>query len=122
MPTKLEDVSKYPDLFDALGEKGWTLDELKKLAGLNLIRVLRRVEAVRDEMHATVPYDDVIPDDDLTKADQLEECRSDYTKPEVLTEAPPVLTDAPVPPPETWSHDRMNDSRRASQSHDRKIK
>lgn len=80
MPTKLEDVSKYPDLFDALGEHGWTRDELKKLAGLNLIRVLRRVEAVRNELRVKEPYAVVIPDEDLTAAGQLEECRSDNTE------------------------------------------
>lgn len=84
MPTKLEDVSKYPDLFDALGEKGWTSQQLKQLAGLNLIRVFKRVEAVRDEQHEKEPYDVVIPDADLATAGQLEECRSDYTKSEVV--------------------------------------
>lgn len=90
MPTKLEDVSKYPDLFDALGENGWTKDELKKLAGLNLIRVLKRVEVVRDEMLETQPYEVVIPEEDLKAAGQLEECRSDYPtiEPVPTTEVP----------------------------------
>ncbi|XP_059608233.1 dipeptidase 1-like [Phlebotomus argentipes] len=48
-PVGLEDVSKYPDLFDKLAEPGhgyepWTPEELKKLAGLNLLRVMRQVE------------------------------------------------------------------------------
>jgi hypothetical protein len=47
----LEDVSKYPDLFDRLaenrpGEPTWTNEDLEKLAGLNLIRVLEEVEKV----------------------------------------------------------------------------
>ena len=44
----LEDVSKYPVLFGGLLASGsWSLDDLKKLAGLNFLRVLREVEKVR---------------------------------------------------------------------------
>jgi membrane dipeptidase len=49
MPIGLEDVSKYPDLFDRLAqidEPKWSTDDLKKLAGLNLIRVFKEVEKV----------------------------------------------------------------------------
>ena len=47
-PSGLEDVSKYPALFAGLLASGtWTLDDLKKLAGLNFLRVLREVERVR---------------------------------------------------------------------------
>jgi hypothetical protein len=51
MPAGLEDVSKYPDLFDRLaenrpGEPTWTNEDLEKLAGLNLLRVLEEVEKV----------------------------------------------------------------------------
>lgn len=50
MPEGLEDVSKYPDLFDRLYESNvepkWTREELEKLAGRNLIRVFTDVEAV----------------------------------------------------------------------------
>jgi membrane dipeptidase len=53
MPKGLEDVSKYPDLFDRLadsrpGEPEWSTEDLEKLAGLNLIRVLQEVERVSD--------------------------------------------------------------------------
>ena len=46
MPVGLEDVSTYPNLFVELLKLGWTEDELEKLAGRNLLRVMRRVEAV----------------------------------------------------------------------------
>jgi membrane dipeptidase len=42
----LEDVSKYPDLFAALSRRGWSEADLRKLAGENLLRVLKRAEAV----------------------------------------------------------------------------
>ena len=46
-PAGLEDVSKYPELFSTLMASGmWTLDDLKKLAGLNFLRVFREVERV----------------------------------------------------------------------------
>lgn len=46
MPEGLEDVSKYPDLFLELAERGWTGNDLEKLAGKNLIRVFKDVEQV----------------------------------------------------------------------------
>ena len=48
-PKGLEDVSKYPDLFDLLREKNqtrWTIENLEKLAGRNLYRVFKKVEEV----------------------------------------------------------------------------
>ncbi|OAD57717.1 Dipeptidase 1 [Eufriesea mexicana] len=50
-PKGLEDVSKYPELFAELLRSGkWNVLDLKKVAGLNLLRVLRQVERVRDDM------------------------------------------------------------------------
>lgn len=47
-PKGLEDASKYPNLFKKLLEDAsWSVDDLKKLAGLNFLRVLRQVEQVR---------------------------------------------------------------------------
>ncbi|MCA3565658.1 MAG: dipeptidase [Methylocystis sp.] len=43
-PEGLEDVSKFPDLIAALMERGWSDTALAKLAGRNVIRVLRGVE------------------------------------------------------------------------------
>ena len=46
-PSGLEDVSKYPALFASLLASGaWSLDDLKKLAGLNFLRVFKEVERV----------------------------------------------------------------------------
>jgi membrane dipeptidase len=45
-PDGLEDVSKYPDLLLELKRRGYTDDELKQVAGLNLLRVFREVEQV----------------------------------------------------------------------------
>lgn len=46
MPSGLEDVSTYPNLFVELLKLGWTTEELEKLAGKNLLRVMKRVEEV----------------------------------------------------------------------------
>ena len=46
-PEGLSDVSFYPDLFAELAHRDWTDEDLKKLAGLNLIRVFKTVEVVR---------------------------------------------------------------------------
>jgi len=46
-PQGLEDVSKYPDLIEALIRTGnWSADDLEKLSGRNLLRVFRDVERV----------------------------------------------------------------------------
>ena len=45
-PTGLEDVSKYPNLFEKLLNSGWSELELRKLAGGNILRVLQEVENV----------------------------------------------------------------------------
>ncbi|MCC7196042.1 MAG: dipeptidase [Gemmatimonadaceae bacterium] len=46
LPTGLEDISKYPDLFAELIIRGWTDDQLRKLAGQNVLRVLESAEKV----------------------------------------------------------------------------
>ena len=54
--TGLEDVSKYPALLAELRSRGYTLDEIKKVAGLNLLRVLRQAETVSAQLNtASVP-------------------------------------------------------------------
>jgi len=44
-PVGLEDVSRFPYLFAELIRRGWSDDDLRKLAGRNLLRVLRQTEA-----------------------------------------------------------------------------
>jgi membrane dipeptidase len=44
-PVGLEDVSTYPALIAELLKRGWKPEDLKKLAGLNVLRVMRQVEA-----------------------------------------------------------------------------
>ncbi|MGI9200229.1 MAG: dipeptidase [Woeseiaceae bacterium] len=50
MPIGLEDVSGFPRLFAALIERGWSDEDLRKLAGENLLRALRRAEVVANEL------------------------------------------------------------------------
>lgn len=42
----LEDVSTFPTLLAELARRGWTDAELRKLAGENVLRVLKRAEKV----------------------------------------------------------------------------
>ncbi len=49
-PVGLEDVSTYPALFAALIRRGWSDADLKKLAGQNVIRVLRQAERVAAQL------------------------------------------------------------------------
>lgn len=86
VPEGLDDVASYPKLFDLLAEEGhewrpWTAEELKKLAGLNLIRVFKAVEAVRDSMIDEPPVDDPVPYDDVIQQNpNVVECRTDIEK------------------------------------------
>ena len=49
-PVGLEDASGFPLLFAALIQRGWNDDDLKKLAGQNLLRVMRQVESVAAQL------------------------------------------------------------------------
>jgi membrane dipeptidase len=86
VPEGLEDVSKYPALFDLLAKEGqdwkpWTREELKKLAGLNLIRVFKEVEAVRDSLKNSKTIDDPVPYDDvIAENENAADCRTDLDK------------------------------------------
>jgi hypothetical protein len=69
-------------LFDELSKPGndyepWTREELKKLAGLNLIRVMKAVEKVRDEMEIMESNEKHIPYKDLVENNVTAVCRSD---------------------------------------------
>ena len=44
MVVGLEDVSAYPDLFAELSRRGWSEDDLRKLAGENSLRAWRHAE------------------------------------------------------------------------------
>jgi membrane dipeptidase len=46
----LEDVSKYPDLTAELLKRGYTDQDLKKILGLNILRVMREAERVSTEL------------------------------------------------------------------------
>src|SRR5438874_903369 len=46
VPVGLEDVSKFPDLIAELLRRGWSEQDVKKVAGLNALRVLRATEQV----------------------------------------------------------------------------
>ncbi|XP_024944676.1 dipeptidase 1 isoform X2 [Cephus cinctus] len=70
-PAGLEDVSKYPELFAELLARGWSEKDIRKLAGLNLIRVFKAVEEVRDRMteEGMEPLEEEIPKEDIIGRD-----------------------------------------------------
>jgi membrane dipeptidase len=55
MPIGLEDVSGFPRLFAALIQRGWTDEELRRLAGGNLLRAMRTAESVAYELQKKLP-------------------------------------------------------------------
>jgi len=50
-----EDVSRFPELFAELIRRGWSDGDLEKLAGGNLLRVLRAAEATANRLAARRP-------------------------------------------------------------------
>ena len=61
-PVGLGNVSRYPALLEELARRGWSDDDLAKLAGDNILRVLARAEAVAVELRQTAPKLQVIGD------------------------------------------------------------
>lgn len=53
VPVGLEDVSKFPDLIAELLRRGWTDLDVKKVAGLNCLRVMRAAEQAARTLRAT---------------------------------------------------------------------
>ena len=60
-PTGLEGVETYPRLFAELIRRGWSDINLAKLAGGNVLRALRRAEAVAASMKDVPPALDKLP-------------------------------------------------------------
>lgn len=56
-PVGLEDVSKYPALLAELLRRGYTHEEIKKVAGLNVLRAMRAAERVAAELQRRSPLD-----------------------------------------------------------------
>jgi membrane dipeptidase len=52
-PTGLEGVDKYPDLLAELMRRGWTDDQIAKVAGENILRALASAENVAARLHAS---------------------------------------------------------------------
>jgi membrane dipeptidase len=52
-PTGLSGVDKYPDLLAELLKRGWSDDELAKVAGENILRVLVQADAVGARLRAS---------------------------------------------------------------------
>jgi membrane dipeptidase len=66
LPLGLEDVSTYPALFAELLSRGYTEEELEKIAGLNMLRVMRGMEEVADRLQSErAPSEMLISDEQV---------------------------------------------------------
>ncbi|HVR44713.1 MAG TPA: dipeptidase [Thermoanaerobaculia bacterium] len=63
VPSGLEDVSTFPALFAELLRRGYSEGDCEKIAGLNVLRVMERNEAVARELQAMRPPGDAKVDD-----------------------------------------------------------
>jgi len=59
-PVGLEDVSTYPALMAELLKRGYSKEDVKKVAGLNVLRVMKRVEEVAAGLQKTTQPDDAL--------------------------------------------------------------
>jgi len=55
LPKGMENVSGYPTLLVELMRRGWSREDIAKVAGLNILRVMREAEAVAAELQKTEP-------------------------------------------------------------------
>jgi membrane dipeptidase len=55
MPEGLEDVSRYPGLFEELTSRGYADEDLTKIAGRNVLRVIREAERTGVRLRAERP-------------------------------------------------------------------
>lgn len=55
LPVGLEDVSTYPALLAELSRRGWSEADLRKLAGENVLRVMRAAEATAARLKTEAP-------------------------------------------------------------------
>jgi membrane dipeptidase len=55
MPEGLEDVSGYPGLFEELASRGYGDEDLMKIAGRNVLRVMRDAERTAARLRAQRP-------------------------------------------------------------------
>jgi membrane dipeptidase len=55
VPVGLEDVSRYPALIAELSARGYTEEDLTKIAGRNVLRVMREAEAVAERLRKDRP-------------------------------------------------------------------
>jgi membrane dipeptidase len=50
MPDGMEDCSKLPKITEALLRKGYSEDNIRKILGLNLLRVIEQAERIAREV------------------------------------------------------------------------
>jgi membrane dipeptidase len=71
-PTGLEDVSKYPDLLGELMRRGYSKKDIQKIAGLNVLRALRKTEQVAAELQRNTVASDVLIEEVQTQTQTTE--------------------------------------------------
>ena len=59
-PTGLDGVDKYPALLIELMKRGWTDDQIAKVSGENILRVLAEAEAVSTRLQSRMPSEATI--------------------------------------------------------------
>ncbi len=66
LPKGMEDVTGYPALLVELMKRGWSREDIAKVAGLNILRVMREAEVVAAELQKTeAPFEARIDDDEF---------------------------------------------------------
>lgn len=70
LPAGMEDVTGYPRLLAELMRRGWSREDIAKLAGLNILRVMREAEAVAAELQRSeIPAEARIDDPAFRRVD-----------------------------------------------------
>ena len=71
LPKGMEDVSGYPALLVELMRRGWSREDIAKVAGLNILRLMRDAEKIAADLQKIeLPYEVRIDDDGYAEHDE----------------------------------------------------
>jgi membrane dipeptidase len=68
LPEGLEDVAGYPALLEELLRRGWSREDVAKVAGLNVLRVMRAAERVASRLQLDEPAVDILIEESDSKS------------------------------------------------------
>lgn len=73
----MQDVSEFTNFYAKLRERGWNDEEILDIKGRNMLRAMRAMEKVKEEMSSQMPDETWIDRQSLEQYDNVGICRTD---------------------------------------------